>query len=163
MTVADLDDVNRIAETIHVSYPEDASVLDERLALHPDGCHVLETSQGLAGYLISHPWRFKEPPALNTFLRRLPSEPTTYYIHDLALLAPAQNTGTARGIVQHVLDSARAAGFTNVSLIAVNRSTAFWQRMGFVVEADPSLYAKLRTYDADAVFMVHRFTAPPPS
>src|SRR5262249_32027925 len=106
---------------------------------------------------------FKDPPGLNAFLGKLPATPSSFYIHDPALLPTVRRTGHAQEIVTEILDQARTTGFTNVSLIAVNRSTAFWTRMGFAVDRDPALAAKLATYDADAVFMVHRFSAPPPS
>ena len=157
MTVADLDDVSTIAATVHVAYPEDPCVFAERLDLYPAGCRVAMNAHGLAGYLFSHPWHFKDPPALNSLLGKLPETPSTFYIHDLALLPAARRTGQAQDIVAEILGQARTAGIANCSLIAVNRSAGFWARMGFVVVDDPALDAKLRSYDAEASFMVHRF------
>ena len=95
MTAADLPAVNAIAAQVHVAYPEDAAVFAERLTLHPAGCCVLDGGTGVAGYVISHPWRIAEPPALDTLLGALPAPASTYYIHDIALLPAARRGGAA--------------------------------------------------------------------
>ncbi len=41
MTRSDLAKVERIGETVHPDYPEDAAVIAERLQLYPAGCFVL--------------------------------------------------------------------------------------------------------------------------
>ena len=46
---------------------------------------------------------------------------------------------------------ARAAGFANVSLVAVNRSGPFWARHGFRIVDDPALNATLRKYEEEAL------------
>jgi GNAT superfamily N-acetyltransferase len=153
MTEGDLPRVAEIAATVHPSYPEDAAVFAERLALHPAGCHVLVLQGALSGYIISHPWRDREPPALNSLLGALPARPSTFYIHDIALLPEARGGKAATEIVAQLIDRARQAGLPAVSLIAVNASQPFWSRLGFRRIDDPALAAKLKSYDADACFM----------
>src|ERR1700744_4826373 len=86
MAGADLVSVERIGDLVHPTYPEDATVVAERLQLYPAGCLVLECRSVTQGYAVSHPWLFGRPPALNTQLQGLPARPDTFYIHDVALM-----------------------------------------------------------------------------
>jgi GNAT superfamily N-acetyltransferase len=152
MTAAELPAVGTIAAQVHAAYPEDDAVFAERLALHGGGCFVLGGDDGVAGYLISHPWRLAQPPALNTLLGRLPAPASTYYLHDLALLPQARRGGAASAILAALMR--HAAQFSdNISLVAIGGTVQFWQRQGFAIVADPALDAKLRSYDAGACYM----------
>lgn len=154
MTPADVAAVSAIAGRVHAAYPEDDAVFLERQRLYPAGCALLVLDAVPAGYAITHPWRYAEPPPLNASLGALPERPTTYYIHDIALLPETQGSGAGSAIVAAVIAHARGAGAANVSLVAVNGSVPFWRRFGFEVASEPALAAKLLTYDADARFMV---------
>ena len=154
MTPADLQAMLAIADVVHPNYPEDSAVFVERLALYPDGCLVLIRDGRPVGYIVSHPWTYAQPPALNSLLGTLPVPPTTYYIHDIALLPDARGTGGANAVVTRLIAQAGALGVDNTSLVAVNDSVAFWTRHGFRVVPDAALDNKLRSYDADARFMV---------
>jgi GNAT superfamily N-acetyltransferase len=153
MSPADLPAALAVADIVHPRYPEDPVIFAERLALYPAGCLVLMQDEDRIGYIVSHPWRYGEPPALNSRLGALPLPPTTYYIHDIALLPQARGTGAARVVIAQLVDRAGALGLPNLSLIAVNDSVAFWQRHGFAVTPDPALDGKLRSYDESARFM----------
>ncbi len=197
MLATDLPELLGVADVVHPSYPEDPAVFEERLALFPGGCWVLEFHPLLAspiegegheggsrikalpldggglgegetpstgsvrgqagrpiGYIISHPWNYAAPPALNSQLGTLPTPPTTYYIHDIALLPEARGTGAANAIIAQLTKQAEKLHLPNLSLVAVNDSVAFWQRHGFVLTAIPALDAKLKSYDEAARFMV---------
>jgi len=154
MRQADLPAVAAIADRVHEAYPEDPEVFAERLRLWPEGCWVYESEGRRLGYVLSHPARAFEPPPLNTLLGALPDQPTTYYIHDLALLPETRGQGAGSAIARILLEGARRAGCPDVSLVAVNDSAGFWGRHGFKVVSQPALEAKLRSYDDDARFMV---------
>lgn len=156
MTPADLPAMLAIADVVHPTYPEDPEVFAERLVLYPDGCLVLMREGKAVGYIVSHPWTYAQPPALNSLLGALPIPPTTYYIHDIALLPEARGTGGANAVVARLIAQAGALGVGTISLVAVNDSVAFWMRHGFRVVADAALDKKLRSYDADARFMVRQ-------
>jgi GNAT superfamily N-acetyltransferase len=160
MTAEDLAQVHVLADTIHVSHPEDFAVLAERQRLYPEGCLMLTESERAIGYALTHPWRLGEPPPLNELLGELPAAPTTYYIHDVALLPVARGKGYAGRAANRLIAHARAAGFDNLSLVAVNRSQAFWEKVGFRVLAFAGLEAKLASYGSDAVLMVHDLASP---
>lgn len=159
MSVADLPLVSVLAARVHPEYPEDEAVFAERLRLYPPGCRVLEGEQGLVAYIVSHPWRHLEPPPLNALLGALPLQPSTFYIHDLALASEARGTGAASLVVDELADQARKAGLPTMSLIAVNGSAGFWQRQGFEAVQDQLLDAKLRSYGDDARFMARTLGA----
>jgi N-acetylglutamate synthase-like GNAT family acetyltransferase len=91
---------------------------------------------------------------LNVLLGSLPDRPTTYYIHDFAILSETRGTGAGSAFATAVITHARSLALPNVSLVAVNNSVPFWSRFGFEAVDEPALRAKLRTYDAHARFMV---------
>jgi len=155
MALADLAAVNTVAAQVHLAHPEDAAVFAERLALHPAGCSVLEGDDGVAGYIISHPWRTAEPPALNTLLGSIPAPASTYYIHDIAVLPSARRGGAAAAILATLVRHAATLA-DNISIVAIGGTLPFWQRQGFVIARDPKLDAKLKSYDADACYMVRK-------
>lgn len=150
----DLPAVAAIADRVHEAYPEDPEIFAERLRLWPEGCLVYERDGSLLAYVLSHPAHAFAPPPLNSLLGALPDQPTTYYIHDLALLPETRGQGAGSEIVRILLAGAHKAGCPDVSLIAVNDSSGFWRRHGFEPVVDPALDAKLRSYDEDARFMV---------
>jgi ribosomal protein S18 acetylase RimI-like enzyme len=154
MTPQDLPQVQALADSIHVSHPEDPLVLTERWRLYPQGCLMLVENECAIGYALTHPWRFAEPPPLNRLLGAIPSPATTYYIHDIALLPEARGHGHAAHIADRLAAHAREAGYGNLSLVAVNNSQAFWKKAGFRVIAVPGLEAKLASYGPDAALMV---------
>lgn len=156
MTASDLPAVNVLAALIHPGYPEDAAVFAERLRLYPPGCRVLERDGELAAYVVSHPWVDRAPPPLNTLLGELPARPTTYYLHDLALLPGARGSGAAVEVVTSLAEQARVERLPSLSLIAVNGSAGFWRRQGFEAVPDGLPAEKLRSYGDDAQFMVRR-------
>ncbi|MBF9232039.1 GNAT family N-acetyltransferase [Microvirga alba] len=154
MTTQDLDQVKGLADRIHLAHPEDMEVLAERQRIYPDGCYVLSERNALIGYALTHPWRYGEPPPLNSRLGVMPNPATTYYVHDVALLPEGRGKGYAVQAGELLARHARAAGFSNMSLVAVNKSQEFWERLGFRVTRVPGLDAKLLSYGTDAVMMV---------
>lgn len=158
MTARDLAEVQALADAIHLDHPEDAVVFAERLHLYPQGCLALEENGRLIGYALTHPWHFGKPPELNSLLGGIPHGATTYYVHDVALLPEARGKGYAAQIGDRLADHASKAGFGNLSLVAVNNSQGFWERLGFRKARVPGLEEKLLTYGPDAVLMARDLT-----
>lgn len=154
MSEADIACVVGIADRVHLDYPEDAAVFAERQRLYPAGCRVLDLGGEVSAYIISHPWRQLEPPSLNTLLGKLPDAPTTYYIHDIALLPKARGSGAASMVIAELLGHAASTGAQNASLVAVGGTEGFWGRHGFQMFEDPVLDKKLASYDETAHYMV---------
>jgi ribosomal protein S18 acetylase RimI-like enzyme len=167
MAPSDLATVEAIAARVHPDYPESLSVFEERLRLYPSGCYVCslkslgespgrlsDTPTDVVAYVISHPWIVLQPPPLNSLLGQLPASPSTYYLHDIALLPEARGTGAARTVVQSLISHATSIGAPTMSLVAVNASHRFWAGHDFAAHEDAALTAKLRSYDADAQLMI---------
>jgi N-acetylglutamate synthase-like GNAT family acetyltransferase len=110
--------------------------------------------------VISHLWD-GDPPALNSLLHALPAAPTTYYIHDLALLPAARGIGAGRTIVAALRAHAGECRLATLSLVAVNRSEGFWRQLGFHTAEPDALHDKLESYGADARVM--RLALAPPN
>jgi ribosomal protein S18 acetylase RimI-like enzyme len=159
MTEADLPAVIAVADAVHPDFPEDEIVFANRLEMHPAGCGVLEGAGGIEGYAISHPWTFKAPPALNSLLTMV-AQPTTFYIHDLALLPETRRSGAATVGVDMMAARARLMQLPNMTLVAVNNSVHFWQRQGFTILRDPELDRKLQSYGDHARFMIRDLAKP---
>ncbi|MET0221539.1 MAG: GNAT family N-acetyltransferase [Tardiphaga sp.] len=153
MTAADLPAVKALADLIHPAFPEDEAVFANRLALHGAGCRALELNDTICGYVLSHPWHDGQPPALNEVLPRDAAPATTFYIHDLALAPAARKSGAAAAVVAMLAAHAAELKLPNMTLVAVNNSVHFWQRLGFRIVIDPALADTLRSYDDDAAFM----------
>ena len=142
MTAADLAQVSAISDAVHGRYSEAAEVYAERLALYPDGCFALAGNGGVAGYLITHPWHRAAPPKLGAMLGAIPADADTLYLHDIALLPATRGTGAGRAAVELVLETARAAGFRDITLMAVGGADSFWSSQGFgYVDAAPDILA----------------------
>ena len=156
MTEGDIPAVLEIQEEAYPWHQEMREIFEDRLKVYPQGCLVLDGAEGLDGYILSHPWTADSPPALDSKLGTLPERPTTYYLHDLALLSSAYGQGNGARVVRHLAETAGAAGFDTMSLVAVNQSQPFWERHGFSVRTTPELKKKLESYGRDAVFMTRR-------
>lgn len=154
MTGYDLDAVAAIAAQVHPGFFESETVLAEKFSLYRNGCYLLEIGERPAGYVLSHPWRLGDLPALNTLLGQIPADADTYYLHDLALLPLARGVGVAGKIVAALTRHAEAMNFASMSLVAVNGSQPFWTRQGFAVADLPDLAEKLRGYEDAARYMV---------
>jgi len=153
MLPTDVAAAHALSDIVHPGYPEDRAVFEERLRLYPAGCYVLASGDGLNGYALSHPYVKDSAPALNTLLGALPDTCDTYYIHDVALLPDARQTGAASAIVALLKAQARKAGFDAICLIAVNNSAPFWERHGFVAREAEGMRGRLESYGDGAVYM----------
>lgn len=153
MRPADTAAAHTLSTMIHPGYPEDRAVFEERLRLYPQGCFVLPSDRGLAGYALSHPFVTDSAPALNSLLKALPELCDTYYVHDVALLPDARRTGAASAIVALLRQQAHAAGFDTICLVAVNNSAPFWQKHGFMPREVAWLRDKLASYGAGSIYM----------
>lgn len=156
MTEADLDGVVETARLSFPDHPEDRACFENRLALNPGGCFVLEDDGGVCGYLVAYPWRRNEAPALNALIASLPPDADALYLHDLAVHPRARGGGRTREIVERLAERARAQGWTEVALVAVNDAEAFWRRNGFEVEPSTDMGRKLAGYGPDARYMTRR-------
>jgi len=153
MCSGDLPEVVRIAACVHPDYPEEEHVFAERLALFPEGCRLLVDGEEALGYIISHPWSRRAPPALDTRLGTLSERADTYYIHDLALMPRTRGKGLAVEAVISAVTTAKSRGLAILSLVAVGKSAEFWQAQGFAVVQDEDVQRSLASYGGAAHYM----------
>lgn len=159
MTPADLDRVSEIAAIGFPDHFEGRDCFANRLTLNPSGCRVLQTVQGIEGYLVAYPWRADTAPALNTRIEALPAQAEVLYLHDLALTPAVRGQGWSKPAMADVVAMARAAGLSALALVAVNDAVAFWRGHGFEVRDTPAMTARLESYGADARYMTRPIDA----
>lgn len=155
MTPADIDGVVAVARLSFPDHFEARECFAERQALVPEGCFVLSDEAGsVRGYLMAYPWRRNSAPPLDSLIGAVPEEADVVYLHDLALHPETRGGGYTRLIVERLAEQAKAAGWREIALVAVNEATAFWERNGFGVQNPPGMAEKLASYGADARYMI---------
>jgi len=86
-------------------------------------------------YLLAHAWDSEVPPKL---FQPLPN--TTHgqylFLHDLSVTKQLSGSGVGTKMVNHLLDVAKAEGFEEIHLVAIQNSVPFWSKMGFQVVAN---------------------------
>jgi N-acetylglutamate synthase-like GNAT family acetyltransferase len=98
-------------------------------------------------------------PPLDSPLNALPETPTTYYIHDIAVLPAARGHGAARTMIGMIESRARSLGLATLSLVTVEEAAPFWRAAGFVETAVPAMQSALRSYGDNAHFMTRPVAA----
>lgn len=152
---ADLAAAEAIQNAVYrPAYREPAEILGSRLAIAPTCCWGAFGPDGLAAYILSHPWPAGAPPAIGVALAPPPSG-DNWFVHDLALGEAARGLGLGRVLVRRAAESARDLGLTRGDLIAVQGAAGFWSRMGYAepVGLAPALAAKVAAYGPDARYM----------
>ena len=158
MEQEDIPHANLLGDVVYQAHPENDAIFAERHRLYPAGCFSLIADKILVGYLIAHPWRLGNPPALNSLLGALPPNPDTLYLHDIALAPQARGLRLATAAVVLLIERAVTAGFSSLSLTSVNNSVGFWQKQGFLLAAKTSKGAA--SYGKEAQSMVYPVIAP---
>lgn len=157
MQQGDLAAVLAIAERVHPDYPESPAVFSERLHLFAAGCRVAVDARDVVhGYAITHPAMLGQPPALNSLLHHLPPQADCLYLHDVAILPTARQSGLGAALVDLIERHARALRVGHAALVAVNNSGDYWRRRGFsdYARADVTLRKKIASYDDSAQYLV---------
>lgn len=155
MTTDDLDGVDAVARQTFPDHFEEPERFEERLALGQKYCAVLRRPDGaVCGYLLAYPSPFAKLSALNAPIGSSGQNADAVYISDLAVLPEARGSGVTHGVIDRTVRLAKEDSFRAITLVAVNRSVAFWTRHGFQVEERPDFHLTLASYGSDARFMV---------
>lgn len=140
LQASDLPAVDRIAQIVHVDFPEDIAVFHNRLALYPRGCMAFERDGEAMGYMVAHPWpEDSAPPSLNQILDDMPAS-DCLYLHDIALLPATRGTGAGRIVTAKLKIFAKEQGYRKIWLTAVSGADRFWAQQGFTRVGDDSPY-----------------------
>jgi N-acetylglutamate synthase-like GNAT family acetyltransferase len=110
-------------------------------------------------YLITHPWTYENPPKLNSEAFTLPLLPDVFFIHSLTVKRAYQNRGIGSALAKVAIALGQSHGFSRLTLISVQHSISFWQKLGFKhVESLPqSVRQAMNGYGNSATFMVGQF------
>lgn len=153
MTPNDLIQVEHIQRLAYApELVEPIEVLASRLALAPEfslaaRLDEVEVSESCAGYLFAHPWPADESPGLGAELRVLPPNCQALHLHDMAIDPAHAGRGVGRALFDALIARGHAAGFRQLTLVAVQGAGTYWARYGLtVVRSAPA-------YGADAFFM----------
>jgi len=141
LTAADLDEVGRLSAALHPGLPE-----------RPAGFAV--KGGRLLGYGITHPWRLDDIPALDSFLKHLPSTPDCLYVHDVAIDPAARGHGAAGHLIADLRALAEARSLRKLACVSVYGTDVMWSRYGFRTRKVDTLADKLAGYGESAKYMV---------
>ncbi|MEH6544441.1 MAG: GNAT family N-acetyltransferase [Porticoccaceae bacterium] len=125
-------EILKIQEEAYVEIPpEDVDILKSKWLSSPKTCAVyLENNNVISAYLLAHPWPSEIPPKLHEISPVTDS--VNLYLHDLALAHEARGKGIAKKLVENLIDTAKIQGFKKILLVAVQNSSAFWDKFGFL-------------------------------
>lgn len=128
------DGILKIQEEAYTDLPpEDVSILKSKWLASPDTCFIYSSNENkILAYLLSHPWGSDSPPKLNEEAT-VDKGTSNLYLHDLALSNEARGQGIARALVENLINNAKTQGFTKIQLVAVQGSSSFWVKYGFMV------------------------------
>lgn len=159
LRVADVPAVLALqAQCYEPQFLESAQAFEAKLqAAQSHGtCWIASAADGRAlAYVVSLPACPDSLPALDAQAIEVPEQPQLLYLHDLAVAPAGRSLGLARRLVQLIEARALKLGLRHLGLIAVQGSTAFWQRQGFAaLNPMPRVLApKLASFGVEACFM----------
>jgi len=126
------DDIVKIQKEAYTDIaPEDVNILKNKWHSSPQTCAVYSDHKGkVIAYLLAHPWARETPPKLNEKISVTYS--STLFIHDLALALEGRGKNIGKKLVQNLIDNAQSESFVKILLVAVQNSTSFWAKFGFI-------------------------------
>ena len=158
MTRADLLTATAMGNSIFPHHHERPEVFEERWGLFSSGCFVLQNSDGMIGYAVSHPIALFDPPPLDSLISKIDPHADSLYVHDVSILPAWQKKGLGSEAIKLLKELARGKGLLWMSLVSVNGSRPFWGKHGFqtfhfVIGETNSSDDKIRSQGSGAVYM----------
>jgi hypothetical protein len=121
------------------------------LRLFPAGfLAALDDDDDLVGYGVGHPWLRGSPVPLDVAELELPSSPTCFHVHDIAVKVKGLEIG--RLLLRQLLEVAADERLEVVDLIAVQGAETYWHQFGFR-PSEPETQAAQAAYGPTAVYM----------
>lgn len=160
----DLDAVLAIQLACYgAGFVEDGALIARRLAAAPRTGWVAghgiegEKEEAVRAYLAAYPSQAgKLTPLHGEF--EVAAAPDALYLHDLAVHPAAAGLGLGPRLVRHAWDHALRSGWRQSTLVSVQASIGFWERLGYAATRPdgPLQQARLATYPGDAAYMMRR-------
>lgn len=119
------------AESYLPSLHESDEAFVRLIELFPEGAFGFFDAEGLCAYAFGVPLKAGSTLELRTPLDRIPDEPDTFYIHDVAVAERCRGRGIGRALAERLLALAAERGFTRCDLVSVQGSAPFWEAFGF--------------------------------
>jgi len=140
-------------------FHESSAAFLARLRVFPAGCKIVDVAGESVAFLISHPWTYENPPKLKSEEFTLPASPDVFFIHSVTVMRAYQKHGIGSALAKAAIALGQSHGFSCLTLISVQRSTSFWEKLGFKrVETLPqSVRQALIGYGDSSTYMVGRF------
>lgn len=158
MQPADIAAVLRIqAECYQAALLEDEAAIRQRLLAAPQTAWVAADGDGVCAYLAAYPSRIGAITALGGQFE-LPALPDTLYLHDLAVARRVRGEGVGPALAAFSWEQGVSLGLRFSSLVSVQDSLPYWQRLGYEIQADltPQQQARLATYPGPSCYMIKK-------
>lgn len=136
---------------------ENEATVRARLDIAPNSAWVAENSAGVCAYLVGYPSILGKVTRLGG-LFDIPDVPDCLYLHDLAVSRRANGWGLGPALVRLAWERALERGLQFSSLVSVQGSRLFWERLGYEAWEDLNLCeaAKLKTYAGQSWYMARK-------
>lgn len=153
---------NRLEEAWHMGsltyypyMPESLESFQSKQKAYPQGCLGLFNNDVMIGYMLSHPWN-NSVIKLNAIIKPV-INPTCYYLHDISILPEYQGNKFGQKMVGKAIELGNELGLKKFSLVSVNKSKKFWEKMGFIsnkiIKYGPALDKKGNVLYVDGYYM----------
>lgn len=121
------------------------------LRAFPAGSFAAVANDSLVGYGIGHPWLKGAPLPLDITELELPTTPTCFHVHDIAVRVKGVELG--RKLLRQLVEVAAEGQLEFLDLVAVGGADTYWHLFGFR-PSEPETQAAVALYGETAVYMV---------
>ena len=153
LAVSDIPAVCETQAVAHKDYPfhEPPETFAAYLRAFPAGSFAAVANDSLVGYGVGHPWLKGVPLPLDITELELPTTPTCFHVHDIAVRV--KGVGLGRRLLRQLVEVAAEEQLEFLDLIAVGGADTYWHQFGFR-PSEPETQAAIALYGSTAVYMV---------
>jgi hypothetical protein len=149
-----VSDIPAVCETQAGAYRDTPHESPETFAAYlrafPAGSCAAVADDSLVGYGVGHPWLKGVPLPLDLTELELPTTPTCFHVHDIAVKVKGVELG--RRLLRHLVQVAAEEQLEFLDLIAVEGAHTYWHQFGFR-PSEPESQAAVARYGSTAVYM----------
>lgn len=121
------------------------------LRAFPAGSFAAVANDSLVAYGVGHPWLKGMPLPLDITELELPTTPTCFHVHDIAVRV--KGVGLGRRLLGQLVKVAAEEQLEFLDLIAVVGADTYWHQFGFR-PSEPETQSAIALYGSTAVYMV---------